>query len=325
MHGEALGVLLALAYPDRIARRRDTGVGRYLLAGGRGARLREDDPLLGRDWLVAAHLDAGGGEGRIFLAAAVDPADLEVHLGTRVRECASVRWDPRQQAVIACRDRRLGELVLDSRPLEDAEPVLLRRAMREGIKRMGIECLPWSRELRQWQARVLCLRAWRPGEGWPDVSDTRLAAILEDWLEPHLGGITRREHLRHLDLAAILKGCLAGPLRARLEIEAPTHIRVPSGSRLRLEYAPGEAPALAVKLQEMFGLADTPRVAGGRVPVTLHLLSPAQRPIQVTQDLRGFWERTYAQVKKELKGRYPKHPWPDDPWTATPTRRVRAR
>ena len=201
--------------------------------------------------------------------------------------------------------------------------MLLRRAMREGIQRLGLDCLPWTRESRDWQARVLSLRVWYPEEGWPDVSDAQLMTTLEDWLEPHLEGITRREHLQRLELAAILQERLNGSLRARLMAEAPTHIQVPSGSRLRLQYIPGESPVLAVQLQEMFGLADTPRVAGGRVPVTLHLLSPARRPIQITQDLRGFWERTYAEVKKELKGRYPKHPWPDDPWTARPTAKPR--
>jgi ATP-dependent helicase HrpB len=169
---------------------------------------------------------------------------------------------------------------------------------------------------------VLSLRHWFPEDDWPDRSDAWLAEHLEDWLPPWLDGIRRREHLQRLDLAAALHGLLDGRLRARLNEWAPTHLPVPSGSRLRLQYAPGQPPTLAVKLQELFGLADTPRIADGRIAVTLHLLSPAQRPIQVTQDLRGFWERTYAEVKKELKGRYPKHPWPDDPWTAVPTRRT---
>jgi ATP-dependent helicase HrpB len=170
---------------------------------------------------------------------------------------------------------------------------------------------------------VLSLRHWFPDQGWPDVSDAWLMDHLDDWLAPWLDGLTRREHLPRLNLAAALHSLLDGRLRARLNEMAPTHLQAPSGSRLRLHYTPDQPPVLAVKLQELFGLADTPRIADGQIPVTLHLLSPAQRPIQVTQDLRGFWERTYAEVRKELKGRYPKHPWPDDPWTATPTRRVR--
>ena len=186
-----------------------------------------------------------------------------------------------------------------------------------------LDCLPWDRDSHDWQARVLSLRHWFPEEGWPDVTDTALVATLEDWLEPYLDGITRREQLQRLDLNRILQNRLTWPLAARLDELAPTHLPVPSGSRLRLRYTPGEAPVLAVKLQELFGLAETPRIANGRAPITLHLLSPAQRPIQVTQDLRSFWENTYAEVKKELKGRYPKHPWPDDPWSAPPTRRTK--
>ncbi len=319
---ETVGLLLALAYPDRVARRRDGSADRYLLANGRGARLVAGDPLLGRDWLVVAHLDAGAGEGRIWLAAPVAPADLETHLTARVRTVAEVHWDERQAAVVARRERRLGAVILDSTPLTNADPVTMRQAMVTGIHRLGLDSLPWSDELRDWRARVLALRHWFPEDGWPDVSDGWLANHLDDWLAPWLDGITRREHLQRLDLAAAFQALLDHRQRARLNELAPTHLPVPSGSRLRLRYAPGEPPVLAVKLQELFGLADTPRIADGRIAVTLHLLSPAQRPIQVTQDLRGFWERTYAEVKKELKGRYPKHPWPDDPWTATPTRRA---
>ncbi len=319
------GLLLALAYPDRIAQRRSNSPKRYRLANGRGALLPEHDPLAGEDWLVAAHVDAGAREGRIFLAAPVNPASLEEHLGGRIQDIQSVHWDDRQDAVSAQWQRRLGNLVLESRPLRDADPALLRRAMVEGIAAMGLEHLPWSPELRQWQARVQCLRDWFPGETWPDVSDGHLGETLGQWLEPYLEGITRREHLLRLDLVSALKSLLPWPLPPRLDELAPTHLQVPSGSRLRLSYTPGEAPVLAVKLQEMFGLAATPRIAAGRIEVTLHLLSPARRPIQVTRDLRGFWERTYPEVRKELKGRYPKHPWPDDPWNAIPTRHTRTR
>jgi ATP-dependent helicase HrpB len=279
---------------------------------------------LGRDWLVVAQLDAGASEGRIWLAAPVDPVDLETQLAGRVRTVAEVNWDERQEAVVARRERRLGALILDSTPLANADTEAVRRAMLAGVRRLGLDSLPWNDELRDWRARVVSLRYWFPEDGWPELSDAWLAEHLDDWLSPWLDGLTRRDHLQRLDLAAALYGLLDARLRARLNELAPTHLQVPSGSRLRLRYAPGEPPVLAVKLQELFGLADTPRVAAGRIPVMLHLLSPAQRPIQVTQDLRGFWERTYAEVKRELKGRYPKHPWPDDPWTATPTWRTRA-
>ncbi|MCP5158206.1 MAG: ATP-dependent helicase HrpB [Gammaproteobacteria bacterium] len=319
-----IGLLLALAYPDRVARRREGHADRYQLANGRGARLMAGDPLLGNDWLVAAQLDASGHEGRIWLAAPVAPTDLDIHLATRIDTVAKVDWDARQAAVIARRERRFGALLLDSVPLPDIDPNALCQAMLTGIRQMGLASLPWTPELRDWQARLLSVRHWFPNEPWPDVSDDWLARQLEEWLAPWMNNITRREHLPQLDLLAALQSLLDHQLRARLNELAPTHLSVPSGSRIRLRYLPGEPPVLAVKLQELFGLADTPHIAGGRIPVTLHLLSPAQRPIQVTQDLRSFWERTYAEVKKELKGRYPKHPWPDDPWTTTPTRRVKA-
>ncbi|MEQ6340440.1 MAG: ATP-dependent helicase HrpB [Gammaproteobacteria bacterium] len=322
---EEVGLLLALAYPDRIAAQREANTGRYLLANGRGARLACEDHLIKYTYLVAAQMDAGKIESIIHLAAPVTVQALRKHLAGRIQTQDVVRWDSQQQAIIARREERTGELVLASQTLTKASPEALRKAMLEGVRRLGLEALPWTRETREWQTRVLSLRHWCPEEGWPDVSDAQLDATLEDWLEPYLDGITRRDHLTRLDLPAILQNTLDWTQRTRLDEGAPTHLTVPSGSRLRLQYTPGESPVLAVKLQEMFGLADTPRVAWGRVPVTLHLLSPAQNPIQVTQDLRGFWERTYTEVKKELKGRYPKHPWPDDPWNAEPTARRKPR
>ncbi len=319
------GLLLALAYPDRIALQRAPGEPRYLLASGRGARLHEAEMRLRQPCIVAASLDAGETEGLIHLAAPVALNELEAQLGTHIRDEAVVRWDAQQQAIVARRERRLGALVLESKPYTGAAQDQLRAAMLDGVRRLGLDALPWTPEAREWQARVLFLRAWLPGESWPDISDAALLATLDDWLAPWLDGITRREHLARLDLLAILKSRLDWEQARRLDEGAPTHMAVPSGSRLRLEYVAGESPVLRVKLQEMFGCADTPHVAFGRVPVTLHLLSPARRPIQVTQDLRGFWERTYAEVRKELKGRYPKHPWPDDPWSAVPTARAKPR
>jgi ATP-dependent helicase HrpB len=319
------GLLLALAYPDRVALARAPGDTRYLLASGRGARLPEAEMRLRQPCIVAASLDAGETEGLIYSAAPLDVYVLRKQLATHLRTEDMVRWDGQQEAVVARREERFGALVLDGKPLTDADANQMRAAMLDGIRRLGIEALPWTREAREWQARVLSLRHWLPAENWPDVSDASLRDTLDDWLGPYLDGVTRRDHLTRLDLSSILKNLLDWEQGRRLEEEAPTHLEVPSGSRVRLEYIPGESPVLKVKLQEMFGLADTPRVAGSKVPVTLHLLSPAQRPIQVTQDLRGFWERTYPEVKKELKGRYPRHPWPEDPWSATPTRRATRR
>ncbi len=318
------GVLLAFAYPDRVALARAAGSHRYLLASGRGATLPEKE-MRRPACLVAASMDAGEGEGLIYLAAPVSPDDLRRHLASHLRTQDLVRWDDTQQAVSARREERFGELVFDSALLTKPDAEAMRNAMLDGIRRMGLDVLPWTPAAREWQARVLSLRLWCPGEDWPDISDAALATTLADWLGPYLDGISRRTHLTRLDALEILKAQLDWKQQQRLDEGAPTHLEVPSGSHIRVSYAPGEAPVLAVKLQEMFGLADTPRVAWGRVPVTLHLLSPGKRPIQVTQDLRGFWERTYAEVKKELKGRYPKHPWPDDPWRAQPTARAKRR
>jgi len=348
---EQTGLLLALAYPDRVALARAPGDHRYLLASGRGARLHESEMRLRQPCIVAASVKAGDPQGRttaapaggrpnsarrlpraageseglIYLAAPLEVDTLRRYLSAHIQSGDVVRWDAQQQVVVARHEERFFALVLDSRASTAVDPEKLRAAMLEGIRRLGIDALPWTNEAREWQARVLSLRHWLPDENWPDVSDAALLETLADWLGPYLDGITRREHLARLDLFAALKAHLDWEQGRRLDEGAPTHITVPSGSHLRLEYHPGESPVLAVKLQEMFGLADSPRVAWGKVPVTLHLLSPGKRPIQVTQDLRGFWERTYAEVKKELKGRYPKHPWPDDPWNAAPTARATRR
>jgi ATP-dependent helicase HrpB len=320
-----VGLLLALAYPDRIAQRRGAGEGRYRLANGRGARLlAECAPAPA--YLVAASLDGRGEESRIFLAAPVTPQSLEAVMAERIGWQTVVGWDRVRESVIAREERRLGALVLDHRPLPQPSPETVVAAMLEGIRAMGLECLPWTEEARQLQARLLSLRHWRPEESWPDLSDQHLLAHLEEWLAPYLNGMSRRDHLAKLNLAEILGNTLDWDKRQRLEQAAPTHLQVPSGSRKKITYtADGAPPVLAVKLQELFGLADTPTVANGKVAVMLHLLSPAQRPIQVTQDLKSFWNSTYAEVKKELKGRYPKHPWPDDPWSAEATARVKRR
>jgi ATP-dependent helicase HrpB len=330
--GTMAGILLAFAYPDRIARRRglaSTGSASgaataYRLSNGRGAILPEGDPLGKEEWLVVADLDAGEREARIYLAAGVRLAELREYLAEDIRWETTVAWE--NGAVAARREEKLGSLVLSSENLQDVPEDARRAALLQGIRQAGLQVLPWTPATRQWQARVECLRQWLPEDTWPPVNDKHLLDTLEEWLGPYLDKINRLGHLQQLDLAGILQNLLDWPQQQGLAREAPTHLDVPSGSHIRLEYQlDAGPPVLAVRLQEMFGLADTPTLAKGRIKVMLHLLSPAQRPIQVTQDLKSFWERTYQEVKKELKGRYPKHYWPDDPWQAVATRRVKPR
>jgi len=320
----AVGDLLLHAFPDRIAHRDDGNPLRYTLANGRGARLHEGTALLGEPWLVALDLCFEARDSLILAAAPFDPRVLERDYPLRFVRERTLRWNDERGAAEAFDERRFGAIVLERRSVPvkpaDALPALL-----AAVRAKGLDALPWSDHARRLRARMQALRAWMPELGLPDVSDTALLASLEDWLAPHLGGRHRLDALDAEELTQALASLFDYGQRRTLDAQAPESLLVPSGQSRRLDYAGGEPPVLAVKLQELFGLADTPRVGGGRIPVTLHLLSPAGRPIQVTQDLKGFWERTYPEVKKELKGRYPRHPWPDDPWTATPTHRAKPR
>ncbi|MGH8456247.1 MAG: ATP-dependent helicase HrpB [Stenotrophobium sp.] len=319
------GRVIAWAYPERIARRRAGQGGVYLCEDGGEARIHEKDALAQQEWLAIAHWDPGPPR-KIRLAAALTEAELMGDQAERIQTQNEVRWDAQNECVVAEQQKRLGAIVLERRPLREAQPEAQRAAMIAGIRALGLHALPWTASARQWQARVSSLRAWRPEEGWPDVSEAALLQTLEDWLAPFLGGVSRRDHLARLDLMDILGSRLDYTAQQKLARLAPTHLDVPSGSRIALEYSPeGAPPVLAVKLQELFGLASTPTVNEGRNPVLIHMLSPGQRPVAVTQDLAGFWARGYAEVKKEMKGRYPRHPWPDDPLTAPATRRAKPR
>ncbi|HLI11299.1 MAG TPA: ATP-dependent helicase HrpB [Alphaproteobacteria bacterium] len=317
------GALVALAYPDRIAQRRPSGG--FRLASGRGAVLAEGDALAQEPWLVVAEIGGGGADGRIFLAAPIDRAEIEASFAAALETAEEVAWDRRGEAVQARRRRRLGALVLDDAPWDDAPPERVAAALAAGIRSLGLAALPWTDAARNLQARVAFLRRLDGEAAWPDLGDAALEASLETWLAPYLVGMRRRADLAGLDLSRILADRLDPRQRRRLDEEAPARLRVPSGREVTLDYATGEAPALAVKLQELFGLAETPCVAEGRVPVVLHLLSPAGRPVQVTRDLAGFWRGGYAAVRRDLRGRYPRHPWPEDPWTAPPSRGVKRR
>lgn len=329
-HPRWLGALLAFAYPDRVARQRRGGGGEYRLANGRAAQFGEPDALMKEPWLVVADLGSRQGqrEERIYLAAALDAALFDSVLAEQVRVHDELDWDEREGVLRAERQRKVGELVLSSEALPNLDAEARSRALLGLVRRKGLELLPWTPELRQWQARIALLRRLdleSKGESeWPDVGDQALLASLEAWLLPYLGKVSRLAHFANLELPGILHGLLPWPLPQRLDELAPRTLQVPSGSNIRLDYSEFP-PVLAVRLQELFGLADTPRIAGGRLAVKLHLLSPAQRPVQVTQDLANFWRSTYAEVKKDLKGRYPKHYWPDDPLIAEPTARAKPR
>lgn len=318
-YGAESGRLLAFAYPDRIAQRRTGSAERYLLRNGRGVRLPETGHLSGEEYLVAAGIGGKGAEGTIELAGPISAAEIREIFAGQIRTLERADWEGGERGVAARREEQLGALLLSSSSLENPSEDAIVAATIRGVREQGLRILPWTRELQD-----LCLRSTflhrRYDPNWPEMTDGTLADRLEEWLRPALYGLPGRNRLKRLDLKGALLNLLDWEQARDLEKLAPERLPVPSGSFVRLDYSTPDEPVLPVRLQEMFGAHDTPRIAGGRVPVTLHLLSPAQRPVQVTQDLAGFWHRTYAEVKKELKGRYPKHYWPDDPLQAEPTR-----
>ena len=319
---DRLGDLVALAYPERVARRRPGGGGLYLMASGQGARLDPAEPLAGRDWLAIASLDGQRRDGRVFLAAALDAGAVERLFAPRMTVEERVDFDPESGQVRARRRRLLGAITVDDAIWPNPPRALVTAALLQAIRDGGVNLLGLSPAAQGLRARVAFLRGVE-GADWPDWSDEALLAGLADWLGPYVEGMSRLEGLRRLDFHDILAAGLDWPQRQALERLAPSHLTVPSGHRHALDYGDGGAPVLAVKLQEMFGARETPAVAGGRVPVTLHLLSPAGRPVQVTSDLAGFWERGYRDVRADLRGRYPKHPWPEDPTTAPATAKTK--
>ena len=320
-----LGDVLMHAFPDRIGFQHPQDARRYLLANGRSARLFDDSALVGEPWIVVSELRHEARDALVQRAAPVDERCLRRDFADRFVTEDTVRWDASRRALSAQRESRFDQIVFDARPAGRVDPALAAAALTDAVRDLGLDALPWPEPLRQWRERVRCLRDWMPDLGLPDLSDDALMATLDDWLQPAFAGKTRLDALGEDDLANALKSGLDWSLRQRIDALAPTRITVPSGMERRIEYAHGQPPVLAVKLQELFGLADTPRVADGRVPVLLHLLSPGGKPLQVTSDLRNFWNSTYVEVKKEMKGRYPKHPWPDDPWSARATHRAKPR
>jgi ATP-dependent helicase HrpB len=319
---DQVGKLLATAYPERIARQIEKNSERYKLANGRVVRLPQHDPLMREQWLSVAHLDAGSGEGKIFLAAPLNEDDL-IHLA---EEHQTVVWDENRGMIVGAIEQRVGNLVLASKPLQAIPQSQRIHVLCSAIRIEGLKILGWDEQHTVWQARILSLRQWRKEEAWPDVSQENLLNTLEEWLSPYLTNIGKRIELQRLELSTILSGIIPWSLSSKLNSLVPEKIEVPSGSMISVNYfSDGRSPYMEVRLQEVFGLTETPTVNEGRTKIILHLLSPGYKPVQVTQDLKSFWKTTYHEVRKELRMRYPKHSWPEDPWTAEAVRGAKRR
>ena len=319
----SVGALLALAYPDRVAKNRGAG-GAFLLANGRGANVDAAAALARAPFLAVAEIAGTAAQGRIVLAAPLTLAEIEAQFADRIESRDDIAFDAASASLRARRLRRLGAIALAEQPLTVTPDDASARLLAQGAARLGIERLPWTKPLRQWRDRVMFLRR-AEGDEWPDLSDAALAATAADWLAPALVGKTALGELASDDFAQALQGLLPWTLRRRLDAEAPTHFTAPSGSAVPIDYEAQEGPKLAIRVQELFGLDRHPSIAAGRVALVVELLSPAHRPVQVTRDLPGFWRGSYAAVKAEMKGRYPRHPWPDNPLSAVPTRRAKPR
>ena len=312
------GALLAAAYPERIAKAWKDGVGRFCLAGGDLAAVDPSDPLAAAEWLAVGSMNAvPGGVGRIFLAAPLGASDLKPY----IRRRDVIAWDSRQGSVVARRESRVGQLPVGTQPLPDVPREEIDRVICEAARKEGMSMLDFSEEVQNLQRRVAAVAAWHPELELPDLSTETVLERAPEWLPPFLGKASTVAELRRIDLCTALWAILAYPQQQAVDRLAPSHITVPTGSHIRVEYRQGaDAPVVRVRLQECFGLVDTPRVDDGRRPVLLELLSPGFKPVQLTSDLRSFWEGTYFEVRKELKRRYPKHAWPDDPLAADPVR-----
>jgi ATP-dependent helicase HrpB len=317
------GALLSLAYPDRIGQRRSDGEARYLLANGRGARFDSATSLAREEFIVALELDDREREARIDLAAPLARAHLEQLFATRMVDEEQFGWDVREEAVLARRVRRLDALLIDSSARSPPDDQRTLAAMLQGIAQLGCAALPWDAESRTLQARMEFVRKLQRSDlaDWPASDDAALMVSAGDWLAPYLQGVTRRSHLANVPLLAALRARLTAAQTRALDTLAPRDVLVPSGSHIRIDYVDENAPCVSVKLQEVFGLQHTPSIGGGAVPVTFKLLSPAQRPVQITRDLAGFWRSSYVDVRKDMRGRYPRHHWPENPLEATPSRR----
>jgi ATP-dependent helicase HrpB len=321
---QTIGALIALAFPERIAKNRGTGTGAFLLANGRGAALDPASPLSREPFLAVAELAGSAASGRILSAAPISPAEIEAQFADRIAVREDIAFDAASLALRCRNSRRLGAIILGERPVPITPNENTAKLFAESIANLGIDRLPWTGALKQWRDRVMFLRH---GEGadWPDLSDMALTASAEKWLAGALAGKTALAELSADEFAAALSELLPWPQRRRLDAEAPVYFAAPTGTRVPIDYASEGGPRIAIRVQELFGLDRHPAIAGGKVPLAIELLSPAQRPVQTTRDLPGFWRGSYAAVRAEMRGRYPKHPWPDDPVAAAPTRRAKPR
>ncbi len=318
------GALLAFAYPDRVAKARSERGGAFLLANGRGAKVEQTSALAREEYLAVAEIAGAAQEGRILLAARISEAEILAHFAARIEQTEEAVFDPKARAVRGRSAKKYLALVFSERPLKVEASDETARALAAGIATLGVDQLPFSAGAARWLERVRFLRT-AEGEEWPDVSEQALAARIQEWLAPFLAGKTALGEISAGDVSNALHALLPHELARRLDLEAPDRFTAPTGSELAIDYAAEAGPTISVKVQELFGLSQHPAVAAGKIPLVLSLLSPAGRPIQVTRDLPAFWRGSWADVKKEMRGRYPKHVWPDDPASATPTRRAKPR
>jgi ATP-dependent helicase HrpB len=335
------GVLLAFAYPDRIAKRRPGDAGRYQLANGRGARFANPESIAREELIVAVDVDDRERDARILLAAPLAREDLLEHFAGQLVVREEVVWDPRAEAVLARRTVRFGEIVIEDKPLDNVSAEAAAAVLLGGLRGLGADALPWDDDSRDLVARSEFVRGLnsahsedggarradrgeRAADAWPDFSTEALLGHL-GWLEPFLAGATRRAHLARVPLAAALRARLTPAQQRALDELAPTHVTLPTGTRAKIDYRDDNAPVASMRMQEVFGLAATPKIGGGRVPITFKLLSPAHRPLQVTRDLASFWRNAYVDVRKDMRGRYPRHYWPENPLEAEPTKRAKPR
>ena len=320
---ESIGVLLALAYPERIAKRRSMHGEKYQLAGGTIGILPKNSSFFREEFLAVADVDGAGSEVKIFLAATLTKQEILETFAEEILKEEEIRWDEKEECIVARKIIRFGAIELAEQQFE-AKPEKVHAILLNAIRRMGIDVLPWNKESNSFRIRSEWLRKNAlVGNNWPNLSDEHLLATLEQWLGPYLNGITRRAHFQKFDMEKIICSLFTYRQLQDLHRLAPTHITVPTGSRITVDYSVGDLPVLAVRLQEMFGATETPAIADGKISVLLHLLSPALRPLAVTQDLPSFWKNAYPEVRKDMRGQYPKHPWPEDPMSAAPTKRTK--